>query len=73
MVKKIREKSEFETTLKESKLQNKLLIADFYALWCGPCQLVSPRVDQFSNEFVDKAIFAKVLINVVLLFKSDEF
>lgn len=27
-----------------------LLFIDFFASWCGPCQMLAPSVDQLANE-----------------------
>ncbi len=34
-----------------------LVLVDFYAEWCGPCKMMSPILDQISEEVKD---FAKV-------------
>ncbi|EPX72983.1 cytosolic thioredoxin Trx1 [Schizosaccharomyces octosporus yFS286] len=39
--------------------QNKLVVVDFFATWCGPCKAISPKVDQFSKTYSD-AEFIKV-------------
>lgn len=26
---------------------------DFYATWCGPCRMISPRFEQFSEKFAN--------------------
>jgi thioredoxin 1 len=40
-----------------------LLVVDFWAPWCGPCQLVSPIIDQLANELSGKAIFGKLNVD----------
>jgi thioredoxin len=35
-------------------------VVDFYADWCGPCRLVSPIIEQLSNEYAGKVKFAKL-------------
>ena len=32
---------------------DKPVLIDFYADWCGPCQMVSPIVDEISGERSD--------------------
>ena len=32
------------------KNSDKKVLLDFYAEWCGPCRMVSPLVDQISEE-----------------------
>ena len=29
---------------------NKILIVDFFATWCGPCKMLSPILDEISKE-----------------------
>ena len=34
----------------EIKNSEKTVLLDFYADWCGPCRMVSPLVDEISEE-----------------------
>lgn len=34
----------------EVKNSEKPVLLDFYAVWCGPCQMVSPLVDSIAEE-----------------------
>ncbi len=38
---------------KEVLEQSNLSVIDFWATWCGPCQMLSPIVDEVSKEFED--------------------
>jgi thioredoxin 1 len=31
-----------------------LVMVDFWAVWCGPCQMVAPIVDELANEYAGK-------------------
>ena len=31
-------------------LNSKLAVVDFSAVWCGPCQMLSPSMDELSDE-----------------------
>lgn len=33
--------------------QSNLSVIDFWATWCGPCQMLSPIVDEVSKEYGD--------------------
>lgn len=50
------EETEFDTLLK----QEKIVVVDFTASWCGPCRLVSPLMEQLANEYKDRATVVKV-------------
>ncbi|HEX8230817.1 MAG TPA: thioredoxin [Chloroflexia bacterium] len=36
------------------------VVVDFWAPWCGPCRMVSPIVEELSNEYSGKVRFAKM-------------
>lgn len=39
---------------------DKPVFVDFFATWCGPCRMVSPLIDQLSEEYGDRISFVKV-------------
>lgn len=39
------------------------VLVDFWAEWCGPCRMVSPAVEQLSNEYEGRVKFVKVNVD----------
>jgi thioredoxin 1 len=42
---------------------DKPVLVDFYADWCGPCQLAAPIIDQMSDEYAEKAVIGKLNVD----------
>jgi thioredoxin 1 len=36
------------------------VLVDFWAVWCGPCKMIAPIVDELAGEFEGKAKIGKL-------------
>lgn len=44
-------------------MSDKPVVVDFWAEWCGPCRMVSPILEELSNEHGDKVSFVKLNVD----------
>jgi thioredoxin 1 len=75
-----------DDSFKKALDQDKPVFVDFYAEWCGPCQMAAPVIDKLADEYADDMIIAKLNVDensataqeygvmsipTVLVFKKD--
>ncbi len=54
--------NEFESKVINAS-ENKLIIVDFWAPWCGPCKQLTPMMEKIANEHQDDFTLVKVNID----------
>lgn len=51
---------DYENNEKWNFIGDKPCIIDFYADWCQPCKMLSPVLEELSNEYKGKVDFYKI-------------
>ena len=44
----------------ESTVSDGVVLVDFWAPWCGPCKMLTPVVEEISDEYDGKATICKM-------------
>ena len=49
-----------EANFDELLSSNKVVVADFWATWCGPCKAMGPSIDELAAQYEGQALIGKV-------------
>jgi thioredoxin 1 len=49
--------TDFDSTVLRSEVP---VFVDFYADWCGPCNMIAPTIEALSEEYAGKVKFVKI-------------
>ncbi|MGB6339139.1 MAG: thioredoxin [Candidatus Aminicenantaceae bacterium] len=53
-----------DDTFEEEVLKAELpVVVDFWAVWCGPCQMIAPTVEYLAQNYKDKLKVAKMNVD----------
>src|SRR5205807_6385144 len=52
--------SDFDSTVLQSEVP---VFVDFYADWCGPCNMIAPTIEALSEEYAGKVKFVKINVD----------
>lgn len=63
----IQSKEHFEQVVLKAE---KPVVVDFFATWCGPCQMLAPRMEDLANDYRGKVDFVKVDIDKLKSLKN---
>lgn len=53
-------RKDFQT---EVLLSDRLVVADFYAPWCGPCKELAPVLEELADKYADKIKVVKINVD----------
>lgn len=52
-----------DSTFDQLVRQNRLIVVDFWAVWCGPCRMISPLVEELAKDYAGKVVFGTLNVD----------
>ncbi|MBY8992616.1 MAG: thioredoxin [Candidatus Lokiarchaeota archaeon] len=55
--------SEQDLTRLTNQFNDKIIVIDFWAVWCSPCKIFAPIFEKLQQEYYTDFIFAKINVD----------
>ena len=52
-----------DATFEETVQNHPLVVVDCWATWCGPCQMVTPIIEELARDYAGKVVFGKLNVD----------
>ncbi|XP_017026052.1 thioredoxin-2 [Drosophila kikkawai] len=62
MVYQVKDKDDLQAQL--TKAAGKLVVLDFFATWCGPCKMISPKLAELATQYAENIVVLKVDVDI---------
>ena len=56
-------KNEQDLTRLTNEFSDKIIVIDFWAVWCSPCKIFAPIFEKLQQEYYKDFIFAKINVD----------
>ncbi|KAH8282888.1 hypothetical protein KR054_010582 [Drosophila jambulina] len=53
-----------DLTSQLTKAAGKLVVLDFFATWCGPCKMISPKLAELATKYAETVVVLKVDVDM---------